>query len=122
MTRKHSISALLGKNTQKKRSEVRVKVICNCINCNGLFIDPRTKTAHENNPTKKQKVSTSIEKNPMFSTFQLRSRKPTLNHEIFLDFGKHNSTIDDNNIFEVNEESDFVEFRNYLASRFEDHS
>ena len=53
MARKRSISALLGKNTQKKRSKVRAKVICNCIYCNGLFIDSRTKTAHENNPTKK---------------------------------------------------------------------
>src|SRR5271168_114003 len=121
MARKHSISTLLGKNTQKKRFEVRAKVICNCINCNGLFIDPRTKTAHENNPTKKRKVSTSIEKKPMFSAFQLRSRKPALNHEISLDFGRHNSTIDDNDISEVDEESDFVEFRNYSASRFEDH-
>jgi len=39
-----------------------------------------------------------------------------------LDFGRHNSTIDDNDISEVDEESDFVEFRNYSASRFEDHS
>jgi hypothetical protein len=50
MQRKRSISALLNplKKERTKAVKKRPKVACNCRNCNGSLVDPRTKIVHEN--------------------------------------------------------------------------
>ena len=50
MQKKHLILALLNlsKKERTKAIRKRPKVACNCHNCNGSLVDPRTKIVHEN--------------------------------------------------------------------------
>src|SRR5277367_6796671 len=95
MSKKRSISALLNKNTKTERK--RTKVICNCIDCNGLFIDLRTKIIHESS-VKRRKTSTIInhnsaiiDYNPISTSFRPRKRRPASNHIISFDVEQYNS-------------------------------
>src|SRR5271154_1942475 len=75
MQRKRTISALLNplkneatkSNPLKKEKERNKatkrypKVICNCRDCNGLPVDPRTKIAHENKQVTKKPSDLSLD-------------------------------------------------------------
>ena len=60
MPRKQSISALLSKDTSGGKKNLRSKVICNCCDCNGSLVDPRTKLTHEKKRSKKNQSDLSL--------------------------------------------------------------
>jgi hypothetical protein len=139
MSKKCSISALLNKDTKTERK--RTKVICNCIDCNGSFIDPRTKIIHES-LVKRRKNSAIIDRDPISTPFRPRKRRPASNHVISFDeqhnsakYNKLTSKYVEKSLSEVNvankskdfdesddesdEFQDFDEFEDYSTPNFE---
>src|SRR5271155_2321142 len=62
MQRKRLILALLNPLKKERTKAIkRLKVACNCRNCNGSLVDPRTKIVHENDQFTKKPSDLSFD-------------------------------------------------------------
>src|SRR5271170_7407517 len=101
MQRKRSISALLN-SLKKERTKAikRPKVACNCRNCNGSLVDPRTKIVHENDQFTKKLSDLSFDSLTLSSQSASVPTKQNLEEsasidDSFMDWPMQKSASDD---------------------------
>jgi len=90
MSRKCSLSALLNESSRKKSKTI----ICNCDECNGLFVDTRTECSHRYRESK-DKVMKKQE-------FVFRPRTRNIRQNQFMSLGDYQENpIQDHNSFDA---------------------